>query len=836
MQAPGCGGLRRTVSAGNGWRRNGEGYQWMTEALLRRRTSVVSGAKRYYFPTGFAGTSPYTDGKHCFGRDYRMATKESKKRRQTAQRKEQRRRSLPGGTGLVRELLLPFVISLALSRAVVLGSCVPFSLGWTAAAGVGAAGTAALAGSLLAYVALLPTAQALRCCACVILTYTLTLSCLELRVFRRSWFLASSSALIVALTGFVYQSGAGWSPEQAIRLGSEVLLSFLTCLLLRRFTPREGETPGREALVLWSALGTAALAGLWPPLGATAAALAALTAARTGSGAGAVTGVVTGLVVGLGGGGSPLLAGVLGVSGSLAGTRRGRHRLEMVLVFAASGVLSALWTRGGGMTALACTAAAVVFSALPEGLLQRADRLMGAGELRTPAPVPRFSALERTGHRLEEQARSYHCLWEHIAQSLEGAEPGEESAVIFERTMERVCTGCFLYQVCWQRDYSITCRGLTQVLEAMLERGNARLSDFPDTFRRRCGRVDEFLRVSNEELYGHWARQRSRERLRESRRAVCGQYEELSRLLSAAADQLREEVTEDATGAATVQRALEERGVEARCTLQLDQRGRRTLEVRGKSVARLREEEGVRVLSGALGVRMEPGESFRVRQGEQLVFHQCPPLSATVAVASRGRREGQANGDNGLWFRDDEGMLWVALCDGMGSGSAAARDSRLLTTLLKDFLRAGVGAAAALSTLSGALGLAGELDGGFTTVDLLRLDLFTGAAELYKMGGAPTYLRRGGLVSRIAGRALPAGLEREGVADESRFRLSAEDYVLLVTDGITDGGDDQWLRTLLERYDGESSRELAQAVLSSPAAGREDDRTVVALRLARRLS
>jgi stage II sporulation protein E len=140
-----------------------------------------------------------------------------------------------------------------------------------------------------------------------------------------------------------------------------------------------------------------------------------------------------------------------------------------------------------------------------------------------------------------------------------------------------------------------------------------------------------------------------------------------------------------------------------------------------------------------------------------------------------------------------------------------------------------------LSTLSGALGLAGEVDGGFTTVDLLGLDLFSGAVELYKMGGAPTYLRRGGLVGRVVATALPAGLEGGTAPDETRFRLAAEDFVVLVTDGVTDGQEDAWLRSALEHYNGESARELAQLVLSSPAAGREDDRTVVALRLTKRL-
>ena len=52
-----------------------------------------------------------------------------------------------------------------------------------------------------------------------------------------------------------------------------------------------------------------------------------------------------------------------------------------------------------------------------------------------------------------------------------------------------------------------------------------------------------------------------------------------------------------------------------------------------------------------------------------------------------------------------------------------------------------------------ALALRGEEDGGFTTVDLLQIDLFSGKSAVYKLGAAPTYLRRGGVVERLCQRS-----------------------------------------------------------------------------------
>lgn len=60
-------------------------------------------------------------------------------------------------------------------------------------------------------------------------------------------------------------------------------------------------------------------------------------------------------------------------------------------------------------------------------------------------------------------------------------------------------------------------------------------------------------------------------------------------------------------------------------------------------------------------------------------------------------------------------------------------------------------------------------------MDLLQVDLFTGEGAVYKLGAAPTYVRRGSSVRRIAGSSLPAGLapSEHAVPDHTRLRLEA---------------------------------------------------------------
>ena len=203
-------------------------------------------------------------------------------------------------------------------------------------------------------------------------------------------------------------------------------------------------------------------------------------------------------------------------------------------------------------------------------------------------------------------------------------------------------------------------------------------------------------------------------------------------------------------------------------------------------------------------------------------------MSALAGVAA-GRRPGQeVSGDAGGWFRDEGGVLWVVLCDGMGSGPEAARDSRFAYRLLEQFLSAGIGPEVALATVSGALGLRWECTGGFTTIDLLQLDLKTGEGAVYKLGAGPTYLRRDGVISRVTSSTLPAGLQQGAAPDVSRFRLRPGDLAVLVSDGVTDGSEDEWVRQQIRAFQGDSPKDLAGALLQHDQMV-SDDRTAIVL-------
>ena len=152
--------------------------------------------------------------------------------------------------------------------------------------------------------------------------------------------------------------------------------------------------------------------------------------------------------------------------------------------------------------------------------------------------------------------------------------------------------------------------------------------------------------------------------------------------------------------------------------------------------------------------------------------------------------------------------------------------------LLQQFLQAGIDASPALQTLNGALHLRGEEGGSFTTIDLLALERGTGTATVYKYGAAPSYVKRTGTVSRITGQSLPAGLQRDP-PEVTRVSLQPGSCFVMVSDGIADETNDEWLQNLVAGWQGGEVNSLVSLILRESRTRKRlgDDCAVLILQL-----
>ena len=115
-----------------------------------------------------------------------------------------------------------------------------------------------------------------------------------------------------------------------------------------------------------------------------------------------------------------------------------------------------------------------------------------------------------------------------------------------------------------------------------------------------------------------------------------------------------------------------------------DKEGRLRVEV--PAAEELKTRSARRELAEILGTPLREGEE----ENNRILFAQAEPFRATAALAGAPRQGEPVSGDTGIWFRREDGMLFLLLCDGMGSGPGAKQESAQAAKLIERFLRAGM--------------------------------------------------------------------------------------------------------------------------------------------------
>jgi stage II sporulation protein E len=193
------------------------------------------------------------------------------------------------------------------------------------------------------------------------------------------------------------------------------------------------------------------------------------------------------------------------------------------------------------------------------------------------------------------------------------------------------------------------------------------------------------------------------------------------------------------------------------------------------------------------------------------------------ATAQRTKSKSRESGDSHSFIMPGHGSGIMGLSDGMGSGAQAKRESSSLLGMFEDYVTAGWSADAAIKLINSSLLLKTGSES-FATLDICRIDLYTGSAEFIKLGAPPSFIITKTGVEPLRSRSLPIGSTLEAEAETARMRLSNGDVVVMVTDGVTDSADDDgWLtaelnsinNNLIERVNKNNPQEIADYLLTA---------------------
>ena len=742
-----------------------------------------------------------------------------------------------------------FVLCAVLTRGTVLGGYTPFGLAMASALMARGAGLSAVGGVVCGLMLLDDGLKSGVYMAAALLVLCVMSVCAGLRIVRTAWFAPVVAAVAGTACTFVFLPlGAALDAGALLPFVTVQLLTFGACRVYgAALDPPREENDWRRPATLLVLVATVLLSlsdlcpfGLLSPARAGALLLTLACAYLGGAAPGAAAGVALGAAMDMAYGEGALLTCCYGLCALVAGLFRDSGRLWFGVCALGAGLCAAMLGVDHPLFVpmvleLICAVAAFavlppfVWQALRRSLLP--DTLMGEAAHRTVRQV--------AGQCATEAAQAFYELYLAMLNGIsEGKAAGDDNVrAVFDRASDRVCKNCVLCSQCWQRDYVTTLAALNDVTQPMLKRGRAELSDFPYHFASRCVHLPELMRAINSALFALRERQSLRRQQAENQSLLARQYAGITDILR----QLGAEATQDVTAQPMMERQIKRYAaafgwVDRVCAVR-DAQGRLAVELYGEGVTDiLRQGEGFAAgLSALLGVALTNPKPLDESDGPHIELRERAPFRAIVGIGRQQKEGASVSGDSGCYFLTDAGVACLLLADGMGTGAAAAQDSRTLITSLERFLRAGIPVADALKAVSPALRL--RSDGTrFTTLDALTLDLFTGRAESLKCGAAPSYLRMGGQWTVLRSKALPVGLaEEDALGEPMPLRLGHGDLCVLLSDGISDGMDDGWVRdTLLAHADNTPKTLAMQLVNGAAGRGHDDDRTALVLRLEKR--
>ena len=409
----------------------------------------------------------------------------------------------------------------------------------------------------------------------------------------------------------------------------------------------------------------------------------------------------------------------------------------------------------------------------------------------------RMSSLSDTVKELRSESER---ISEMLAQSSDAKRE-------IEGNSEKVCSQCYRRPFCWRSDRGNTYRGfskLSEMTEFAAESFPAELED--------CLRKGELIEAFSRSSAEKAAVKLMEMRFAESRTLLHEQLHITEELIRTAAERI--DVRYSETLSRSIRQKLEKFGLAPLKVIACyNSRSRFIAEV--YFAAEEAPDSSTRVCDLiADELRLSLGSTEPVRSGKEVSIrvYERPRFKMEVYAVSAGMDNSPDNGDTHTVFFDGSGAGYAVLSDGMGTGSEAAFESRLVVGFFRRLIAGGVDIASAVKLINSVM-VTKSAQESFATLDAVRIDLDECALTVIKSGAAATIIRHGGNVMKITSPTFPIGIYETSEVFIREFEFEEGDIVIMFSDGISEntypfikelllGGDD--LKHIVDEISGKA--------------------------------
>lgn len=426
------------------------------------------------------------------------------------------------------------------------------------------------------------------------------------------------------------------------------------------------------------------------------------------------------------------------------------------------------------------------------------------------------------GKRLAYYAESFEQLSKTFGQMNRYKEDftAEELGRMQSEVTGRVCISCGQAGVCWEADnppmYQVMYRFLQKLQSGYLtENSSKELEQYCPYANELIGQIMQIFEKAK--LNMAWYN-----RLQENREVIAQQLNAMAYIMEDCAKENEDITRQEGKLIANIKYYCREQGIQFSqikilknandkkvLLLQCRAKTKRCISVRelAKQFSCMGEERFVTQTENPVLLGAEEVLLTFVEDNRYSVYH---------GLARMVKEGEQISGDNFSFLPLPNGHFAMSLSDGMGSGSLACKESEMVIDLLERFLEAGFHPDAAIRMMNSAMVTHGE-NNLFSTVDVADIDLDTGYCRLYKVAGAPTFVKQKQDVAVITGETPPVGLFSKMDIQTAEVKLRQGDFLVMVSDGVLDhlyvDQAEETLKDIIKSIETTNAKQMARQIL-----------------------
>ncbi|MDH5076670.1 stage II sporulation protein E [Clostridium perfringens] len=561
----------------------------------------------------------------------------------------------------------------------------------------------------------------------------------------------------------------------------------------------------------------------------------------TNMGAGA--GITMGIILGFATGNLMESIAIYGACGLVAGIFRESGKLFTALSFNIIFIIVTLYS--GVFNNISFIEALVgtgIFLLIPKKLYNKISL-----EINKDKKVGHFSEVRfaEIKDELTERLKDFTEVLSIMGKSLNNLVGNDKLAIknkgnaLVENLSDRTCSDCDMRYMCWKRELHQTYNAFSDLIRNYENNSGA----FPHELEKKC--IKKYALVKNLEdiMNIYMVNETLKSRLGEGRKILSNHINNMSVTISEIVDEFGNELHLCTDVEKSIKKSLLKYGINFGSLICYnDKNGRIKIKMQMENCMGSQTciKTVLPIISETIGKNMSIGsEGCNINSKNnmcEIVIEEAPKyhINSHVAVATK---EGEKfTGDSYSYGRTKDGNYITVISDGMGSGPEAGLESKVSVEIIEKFMEVGFDEKIAIDAVNAIMSIKFSEDEKFSTLDMNKIDLYTGNAKFMKVGAIESFIKRGNKVEVINSNTLPFGVLEEPDVDTVEKQVSNGDVIVSISDGILDVKNDgsfdtTWLIEFLKSTKYRQPKDLSIAILEKAkelSGGKaKDDMTVV---------